>query len=86
MVYEWRRTEKGKNSIDDKQWSSLIQEIPNFVMVAGKIAGRNDYQSWAQQHMSWCLSCDLTFEGRNNFAVLVGPIGEMKGAVKCSLT
>ena len=86
MVYEWRRTEKGKNSIDDKQWSSLIQEIPNFVMVAGKIAGRNDYQSWAQQHMSWCLSCDVTFKGRNNFAVLVGPMGEIKGAVKCSLT
>ena len=85
MIYEWRRTENGKNSIDDKQWSSLIQEIPNFVMVAGKIAGRNDYQSWAQQHMSWCLSCDVKFKGRNNFAVLVGPIGEMKGAVNCSL-
>ena len=85
MIYEWRRTEKGKNSLDDKQWLSLVREIPNFAMVGGNIAGRNDYQSWAQQHMSWCLSCDVTFKGRNNFAVLVGPIGEMKGAVKCSL-
>ena len=84
MIYEWRRTEKGRNSLDDNQWSSLIRKNPNFATVGGITVGRNDYQSWVQQHISWSLSCDVTFTGRNDFAVLVGPIGEMKGAVKCS--
>ena len=83
MIYEWRRTEKGSNSIDNKQWSSLIRKCPNFAMLAGFTVGRTDYQSWVQQHISWSLNCDK--QERNDFAVLVGHIGEMKGAVKCTL-
>ena len=86
MLYKWRSTEKGIGSIDDNQWSSLIRKNPSFAMLGGIIAGRNDYHRWAQQHITWSLSCDASFKGRNDFAVLVGPIGEMKGAVKCSLT
>ena len=86
MIYEWRRTKKGSNSLDDNQWSSLIRGNPNFAALGGITVGRNDYQSWAQQHISWSLtSADDAVKGRNNFSVLVGPIGEMKGAVKCSL-
>ena len=53
-------------------------------MIGGITVGRTDYQSWVQQHISWSLTCEILV-GRNDFAVLVGPIGEMKGAVKCSL-
>ena len=84
MIFKWRSTEKGNNSSDDEQWSSLIRRNPNFAMLGGITVGRNDYQSWVRQHISWCLSCDNTVKGRNDFSVLVGPIGEMKGAVKCS--
>ena len=85
MLYKWRSTEKGISILDDKQWSSLIRKNPNFAMLGGIIVGRTDYQSWAQEHISWSLICDMSLKGRNDFAVLVGPIGEMKGAVKCSL-
>ena len=84
LIFEWRRTEKGSNSLDNKQWSSLIQKNQNFAMLAGITGGRTDYQSWVQQHISWSLTCETSKE-RNDFAILVGPIGEMKGAVKCSL-
>ena len=54
-------------------------------MLGGIIVGRTDYQSWAQEHIPWPLICDMSLKGRNDFAVLLGPIGEMKRAVKCSL-
>ena len=86
MLYKWRNTEKGASSLDDKQWSSIIRKNPSFTMLGGITVGRNDFQSWAQQHMSWYFGSDIemTNKGRNDFAVVVGPIGEMKGAVKCS--
>ena len=84
MIYKWKSTEKGSNFLDDFKWSSLIRENPNFAMLGGIIIGRNDYQKWFQQHNSWCLRRHWSTE-RNDFAVLVGPIGEIKGAVKCSL-
>ena len=83
MIYEWRRTEKGRNCIDNMQWSSLIRKCPNFAMLAGITLGRTDYQSWVQQHISWSLNSER--KERNDLAVLVGHIGEMKGAVKCTL-
>ena len=78
MIYKWKITEKGSNCLDDSKWSSLIRENPNFAMLGGIIFGRNDYQDWFQQHRTWFLP------GKNDFAVLAGPIGEIKGAVKCS--
>jgi hypothetical protein len=88
MLYKWRSTEKGIGSLDDKQWSSIIRKNPNFTMLGGITVGRNDNQSWAQQHMSWYFGSDIVriykCNGRNDFAVLGGPVGEMKGAVTCS--
>ena len=88
MFYKWRSTEKGICSLDDKQWSGIIRKNPTFTMLGGIAVGRNDYQSWAQQHMSWYFGSviEMTHKGKgsNDFAVVVGPIGEMKGAVKCS--
>ena len=83
IIYKWRCTEKGSNCLDDNKCSSLIRKNPNFAMLGGIIFGRNDYQDWFQQHRSWCINHKIVM-GRNNFAVLVGPIGEIKGAVKCS--
>ena len=85
MFFKWRSTEKGSNCLDDNKWSNLIRKNPNFAMLGGIIFGRSDYQNWFQQHRSWWLSGkQISSTGRNDFAVLVGPIGEMKGAVKCS--
>ena len=84
MIFEWRRTENGSNGLDNKQWSSLIRKNSNFAMQGGITVGRTDYQSWVKQHISWSLTDGISKE-RNDFAILVGPIGEMKGAVKCSL-
>ena len=86
MLYKWRSTEKGASDLDDKQWSSLIRKYPNFTMLGGITVGRNDYQSWAQQHFSWYFGSDIEKlrNGRNDFVILGGPIGESKGAVKCS--
>ena len=86
MLYRWRTTEKGASSLDDKQWSSIIRKNPNFTMLGGITVGRNDFHRWAQQHMSWYFGSDIemTYRGRNDIAIVVGPIGEMKGAVKCS--
>ena len=85
MIYKWKSTEKGSTCLDDSKWSSLIRENPNFAMLGGIIIGRNDYQKRFEQHNSWCLWGTHLSGGRNDFAVLVGPIGEIKGAVKCSL-
>ena len=86
MFYKWRSTEKGICSLDDKQWSGIIRKNPTFTMLGGIAVGRNDYQSWAEQHISWYLGPDFgkKYKGRNDFVVLGGPVGEMKGAVKCS--
>ena len=86
MFFKWRSTEKGSNCLDDNKWSSLIRKNPDFAMLGGIIFGRSDYQNWFQQHRSWWLSGEQissTGTGRNDFALLVGPIGEIKGAVKC---
>ena len=64
---------------------AMVTASSNFAMLGGIIIGRNDYQKWFQQHNSWCLWGTLLSTGRNDFAVLVGPIGEIKGVVKCSL-
>ena len=67
--------------LNDKEWSNLIRKHPNFAMVATITAGRKDYQSWLKQHRSWCLT--VTTLPRNDFALIVGKLGEIKGAEKC---
>ena len=49
-------------------------------MVASNTAGREDYQAWLKQHSSWCLHSAI-FE--NDFSLIVGKLGEIKGATKC---
>ena len=62
MIFKWRSTEKGNNSSDDEQWSSLIRRNPNFAILGGITVCRNDYQSWVRRHISWCLSDDKDYK------------------------
>ena len=49
-------------------------------MVASNTAGREDYQAWLKQHSSWCL---YSITSENDFSLIVGKLGEIKGATKC---
>ena len=68
--------------LSDKEWSNLVRKHPNFGIVATITAGREDYQSWLKQHSSWCLSV-YTTNSENDFSLIVGKLGEIKGATKC---
>ena len=74
------------SGISDHQWSTLIRENPNFALVAANCAGREDYQSWLKQHSFWSLTAEPCAERkeRNDFALIVGSLGRMKGATECS--
>ena len=72
---------KGWCELNDKEWSNLIRKHPNFAMVATITAGREDYQSWLKQHKSWCFHVRTSFD--NDFSLIVGKLGEIKGATKC---
>ena len=76
LIFQWKST--GKNNIDDGEWSVLIRDHPNVAMTIANTAGRKDYQTWTREHSSWC------FYGKEDWSIIVGPLGEMKGTVKCS--
>ena len=44
-------------------------------------AEREDYQSWLKQHRSWCFHAAISSD--NDFSLIVGKLGEIKGATKC---
>ena len=67
--------------LNDKEWTNLIRKHPNFAMVATITAGREDYQSWLKQHSS--CSLNATIMPGNDFSLIVGKLGEIKGATKC---
>ena len=50
-------------------------------MIVANTAGREDYQSWLKQHRSWCFYS--TTSSVNDFSLIVGKLGEIKGAAKC---
>ena len=69
---------RSAGKIQDDQWSRLIIEHPNFAKTFANITGRMDYQLWAKQHWHWKISY------ANESAFIVGPMGEIQEAVKCS--
>ena len=73
---------KSANGLSDKKWSTLIRKNPNFALVAANAASREDYQTWLKQHKFW----ELYEPGieKNDFALIVGPLGRMPGATECS--
>ena len=79
-----------RSDITDDQWSKLIRDYPNFALRMANVAYRKDYAKWGSQHRSWFLALEqtdpniVTAKIGSDSAIIVGPLGEMKGAVKCS--
>ena len=63
-------------------WSSLIHKNPDFAMIATKTI-RKDYHLWLEQHKTWTF-VPKTEDKQNDLVFIVGPHGEMRGAVKCA--
>ena len=86
MILWWKNSDKSE--ISDEKWSKLIRQNPTFSMLAANTGGRKDYQSWVEQHETWCFLCldvkDHVKKKDERFTLIVGTLGEMKGAVKCS--
>ena len=81
MIFICTRTLKKVYEISDDQMTNLIRKNPNFVMSAMISFSRTDYTSWVKQHRSWGFFKDRT--EKMDFALIVGMLGEMKGATKC---
>jgi hypothetical protein len=82
MIFFLKSSVNGACGLSDNQWSTLIWKNSNFALVAANTAGREDYQLWLKQHRFWKLSADC-FKEKNDFALIVGPLGMMKGATNC---
>jgi hypothetical protein len=89
FMYLWKKS--NESDISDEQWSKLIREYPSFAQRMANVSCRKDYQEWGRQHRSWFLSLEKFGENPDtpiikttDSAIIVGPLGEMKGAVKCS--
>ena len=63
----------------------IIRKNPNFALVAANAASREDYQTWLKQHKFWefYVNYERDME-RNDFALIVGPLGRIPGATECS--
>ena len=64
--------------ITDEQWSALVNSYPYFATVSTKVICRKDYQMWMKQHDNWFLPY------LGGMTMIVGPPGEMKGAINCA--
>jgi hypothetical protein len=74
-----------KSKISDEQWSKLICDHPDFAQLMANIAYRKDYEEWGRQHRSWFLALEPTENDinsiiRSDSAIIVGPLGDMKGS------
>ena len=86
LISVWKNSERGER-ISNEQWSKLIRDYPNFAQRIANVAYRKDYTEWGSQHKSWFLALEKTVVKAtfgSDSAIIVGPLGEMKGAVKCS--
>ena len=59
--------------------TSYIDLHPDFAMLAAKTVARSDYRSWIEQHEAWSF---YGAENKGGLVIIVGPFGEMKGAVR----
>jgi hypothetical protein len=88
LIYLWKNSDR--SDISDEQWSKLIRDYPGFAQRMANVSCRKDYQEWGRQHRTWFLAFEETVPKIdtptiiNDAAIIVGSLGEMKGAVKCS--
>ena len=65
--------------ISDYQWSTLIENYPNFSSMFAKTVGTKSWESWIQLHEVWSL-CPL--DCKKDLAIIVEPLTETKGNFK----
>ena len=87
LIFLWKNSDESE--ISDEQWSKLIRDYPGFAQLMANIACRKDYEEWGRQHRTWFLALEQTDNNQyptigSDSAIIVGPLGEMKGAFKCS--
>ena len=88
LISIWKNSTRSR--ISDDQWSKLVRDYPNFAQRIANVTYRKDYAEWGSQHKSWFLALEqtdsklVTATIGSDSAIIVGPLGEMKGAVKCS--
>ena len=73
VIFSW----KSHDEKYDTFWSSIICHYPDFAIVATKTLAREDYRKWIRQHQTWNLCTD------SGISIIVGPFGEIRGAVQC---
>jgi len=73
VIFSWKSTDEKYDTF----WSSIIGHYPDFAIVATKTLAREDYRKWIRQHQTWNLCTD------SGISIIVGPFGEIKGAVQC---
>ena len=98
LFFKWRNDfirEKSKKDkiISDDEWAEIALTNPDFTRLCFNVAGRKDYQEWAEQHSSWlfhfCSGIDQEVDENlkpnvNQYCVIVGLLGEIERAVECS--
>ena len=73
VIFSW----KSHDEMYDTFWSSIIGHYSDFSIVATKTLAREDYRKWIRQHQTWNLCTD------SGISLIVGPFGEIRGAVQC---
>jgi hypothetical protein len=80
VIFSW----KSHDEMYDTFWSSIIGHYPDFSIVATKTLAREDYRKWIRQHQTWNLCADYSgIDDSDRISIIVGPFGEIKGAVQC---
>ena len=80
VIFSW----KSHDEIYDNFWSSIIGHYPDFSIIATKTLAREDYRKWIRQHQTWNLCADYGgIDDSDRISIIVGPFGEIKGAVQC---
>jgi len=97
-IFLWKQEADLDSGFDDT-WSGLMNDYPDFVTLAAKTASRKDYRKWHDQHRTWTFHTVIakhtrapapackrlkTLDRVNSIAFIVGPFGDMKGAIQCA--
>ena len=68
----------------EETWTSLIAQNTDFASMAAKTT-RRDFTAWLEQHKAWTFVPFVkNKEKTNDLVFIVGPQGEMKGAIQCA--
>ena len=68
----------------EEKWTSLITQNTDFASMAAKTT-RRDFTAWLEQHKAWTFVPFVkNKEKTNDLVFIVGPQGEMKGAIQCA--